>query len=53
LPCDILKASGHATASLTTEAGSRAERFYRADGWSEVGRKEHGQIIFKKSLACA
>src|SRR5580700_3683010 len=51
LACDILKASGHATAVLTTEAGTRAERFYRTDGWTEVGRKEDGQIIFQKSLA--
>jgi hypothetical protein len=41
---------GHATAVLTTEAGTRAEHFYRTDGWTEVGRKEDGQIIFQKSL---
>jgi ribosomal protein S18 acetylase RimI-like enzyme len=51
--CDILKASGHAMAVLTTEAATRAERFYRADGWTEVGRKEDGQIIFQKSLSGA
>jgi GNAT superfamily N-acetyltransferase len=50
LACDVLKQSGHATAVLTTEAGTRAERFYRTDGWTEVGRKEDGQIIFQKSL---
>jgi GNAT superfamily N-acetyltransferase len=48
--CDILKASGYAMAVLTTAAGTRAERFYRIDGWTEVGRKEDGQIIFQKSL---
>jgi GNAT superfamily N-acetyltransferase len=48
--CNVLKESGHATAVLTTEAGTRAERFYRTDGWTEVGRKEDGQIIFQKSL---
>jgi GNAT superfamily N-acetyltransferase len=32
LACDILKDSGHATAVLTTEAGTRAERVYRSDG---------------------
>jgi GNAT superfamily N-acetyltransferase len=48
--CDTLKRSGHAAAVLTTEAGSRAERFYRADGWTEIGRKEDGQIIFRKYL---
>lgn len=50
LACNILKESGHATAVLTTEAGTRAERFYRTDGWTELGRKEDGQIIFQKSL---
>ncbi|HXW27438.1 MAG TPA: GNAT family N-acetyltransferase [Xanthobacteraceae bacterium] len=50
LACDVLRQGGHATAALTTQAGSRAERFYRADGWTEVGRKEDGQIVFEKSL---
>lgn len=50
LACNILKGSGHATATLTTEAGTRAEGFYRAGGWIEVGRQEDGQIIFRKSL---
>jgi GNAT superfamily N-acetyltransferase len=50
LACDILKASGHAMAVLTTATGTRAERFYRTDGWTEIGRKEDGQIIFQKNL---
>lgn len=50
LACNVLIEGGHATAVLTTDAGTRAERFYRADGWTEVGRKEDGQIIFQKSL---
>jgi len=50
LACDVLRDSGHATAVLTTEADTRAERFYRTDGWTEVGRKEDGQIIFQKDL---
>jgi GNAT superfamily N-acetyltransferase len=53
LACEVLKESGHATALLTTEAGTRAERFYRTDGWTELGRQEDGQIIFQKSLATA
>jgi hypothetical protein len=28
-----------------------AERFYRIGGWTEVGRKKDGQIIFQKSLS--
>jgi GNAT superfamily N-acetyltransferase len=50
LACDILTDSGHAMATLTTEAGTRAERFYRRDGWTEVGRLEDGQIVFQKTL---
>jgi GNAT superfamily N-acetyltransferase len=50
LACEILRAGGHATARLTTEPGTRAERFYRVDGWAEVGRQEDGQIIFQKAL---
>jgi GNAT superfamily N-acetyltransferase len=48
--CDILRDSGHATAILTTEPATRAEKFYRMDGWTEIGRKEDGQIIFRKNL---
>jgi GNAT superfamily N-acetyltransferase len=50
LACDLLRESGHATATLTTEPGTRAEQFYRRDGWTEVGRQEDGQIVFRKSL---
>jgi len=50
LACEILRASGHATAKLTTEPATRAERFYRMDGWIEVGRQDDSQIVFQKSL---
>ena len=50
LACEDLRAAGHAVATLTTDQGSRAERFYRADGWSETGRQDDGQIIFRKRL---
>jgi GNAT superfamily N-acetyltransferase len=50
LACEILRVSGHGTAALTTEPGTRAERFYRADGWTEIGRQDDGQIIFQKAL---
>ncbi len=50
LACEVLRASGHAAARLTTEAATRAERFYRMGGWIEIGRKDNGQIVFQKSL---
>jgi GNAT superfamily N-acetyltransferase len=50
LSCQILRDGGHAVATLTTEPGTRAERFYRRDGWTEIGREDDGQIIFQKAL---
>src|SRR5215813_12400586 len=35
--CDVLRQAGHRTAWLTTQAGSRAEVFYRAAGWKVIG----------------
>lgn len=34
--------------SLTTDAGSKAERFYRQRGWQPAGVDEFGQLILKK-----
>ena len=50
MACQSLRDSGHAIAALTTEAGTRAERFYRLDGWTEIGRQGDGQIVFQKAL---
>ncbi len=48
--CEDLRAAGFAVARLTTGAGTRAERFYRTNGWEEAGRQENGEIIFQKLL---
>jgi hypothetical protein len=45
-----LRDAGHRVARLDTEATNRAERFYRQNGWQEVGRKADGQIIFEKAI---
>ena len=50
LACEDLRASGYATAKLTTASATRAERFYRMDGWVEMGRQGDGQIVFQKRL---
>jgi GNAT superfamily N-acetyltransferase len=50
LACDTLREAGHAIARLETDAGTRAERFYRTDGWQEIGRKDDGQIIFQRDI---
>ncbi len=37
---------GHRAATLTTDAGSRAEGFYRKAGWVEIGRSA-GEVRFQ------
>ncbi len=48
--CASLAKDGHAVAQLTTGTGTRAERFYRLNGWTEVGRTDDGQLIFQKPI---
>jgi GNAT superfamily N-acetyltransferase len=50
LACEDLRAAGFTVAVLTTGPGTRAERFYRENGWEETGRKDDGEIIFRKPL---
>ena len=50
LACKTLRDAGHRVARLDTEAATRAEHFYRRNGWQEVGRKPDGQIIFEKAI---
>jgi len=38
---------------LTTDPGTRAERFYRAAGWRDAGRTEAGEVRFELSRAGA
>jgi GNAT superfamily N-acetyltransferase len=48
--CDRLREAGHNIATLSTEPGTRAERHYRADGWTTTGSSERGEIVFQKPL---
>jgi GNAT superfamily N-acetyltransferase len=48
--CGVLRAAGHPFATLTTDPGTRAERFYRAGGWTAVGRNARGEIVFQSPL---
>lgn len=50
LACETLKDADYRSATLTTDAGTRAEMFYRRDGWVEIGRQDDGQIIFRKDI---
>ena len=45
-----LAAAGHARAWLSTDPGTRAERFYRRQGWVDTGRTAEGEIRFEKAL---
>jgi GNAT superfamily N-acetyltransferase len=47
--CASLRRAGHRTLKLSTAPGTRAERFYLADGWRPTGRSAHGEIIFEKA----
>jgi ribosomal protein S18 acetylase RimI-like enzyme len=50
LACGTLRAAGFATATLSTEPGTRAERFYRTNGLIEIGRNVKGEIVFQRQL---
>ena len=48
--CDTLRAGGFVAATLSTDPGTRAERFYRTNGWIEVGQNGKGEIVFQRQL---
>jgi ribosomal protein S18 acetylase RimI-like enzyme len=48
--CRSLIEAGFTHATLTTEPGTRAARFYTRGGWTNAGRTEAGEIIFKRRL---
>jgi GNAT superfamily N-acetyltransferase len=47
---DSLREAGHTTGSLTTQPGSRADRFYQKAGWKVIGTSERGERIFEGVL---
>ncbi len=48
--CRALAEAGHTRATPSTEPGTRAERFYRLQGWRDVGRNKKREVIFEKAL---
>jgi GNAT superfamily N-acetyltransferase len=48
--CATLRAAGYPVATLSTNEGTRAERFYRARGWTATGRNQKEEIVFEKRL---
>ncbi len=50
LACETIRDSGYSIATLSTDKGTRAERFYRAHGWTVTGRNQKGELVFEKRL---
>jgi hypothetical protein len=50
LACETLRRAGYTTATLSTVEGTRAERFYRANGWAMTGKTQKGELVFQKQL---
>ena len=48
--CDTLRAAGFKAAILSTTPGTRADCFYRTNGWEEAGRNAKGEIEFRRRL---
>ena len=48
--CDVLREAGHRTATLGTEPGSRADRFYREAGWTALHIDKRGEQVFRLAL---
>jgi GNAT superfamily N-acetyltransferase len=53
LACATLRNAGHTIATLSTDPGTRGERFYRANGWTPTGVNGKGEIVFEKRLVPA
>ena len=50
LACNDLAAKGYKIARLTTDPGTRADRFYRRHGWVAGELKEDGELQFQREL---
>jgi GNAT superfamily N-acetyltransferase len=48
--CRSLAAAGHRIATLSTDPGTRAERFYLRNGWLAKGPDTRGEVVFEKEL---
>jgi GNAT superfamily N-acetyltransferase len=51
LACADLRASGHATARLGTDADSKAARLYRKLGWEAIELSADGELAFQLVLS--
>jgi ribosomal protein S18 acetylase RimI-like enzyme len=46
--CARLRAAGYGVMTLSTDPGTRAERFYRRNGWEAQGLNAKGEMVFTK-----
>ena len=46
--CARLRGAGWRAMTLSTDPGTRAERFYRRNGWVAQGLNARGEVIFHK-----
>jgi ribosomal protein S18 acetylase RimI-like enzyme len=46
--CARLRTAGYRVMTLSTGPGTRAERFYRRNGWEARGLSAKGEVIFRK-----
>jgi GNAT superfamily N-acetyltransferase len=50
LACETLRNAGYTVATLSTVEDTRAERFYRTNGWTAIGRNEKGEVVFQRNF---
>lgn len=50
LACETLRKSGYTIATLSTAEGTRAERFYQANGWTLTAKNHRRELLFHKRL---
>ena len=48
--CDVLREAGFTRATLGTGAGTRAEGFYRNDGWIRTGKMKDDDVELTRDL---
>jgi GNAT superfamily N-acetyltransferase len=46
--CDRLRDVGRKVMTLSTDPGTRADRFYRRNGWTALGLNAKGEVMFEK-----
>ena len=50
MACETLRIAGYTVANLVTAEGTRAERFYKENGWTVASKNGRGELLFYKQL---